>query len=225
MDFIVVFIYNYNMAKFQRKTKDERRQEIMAAAKKVFLKKGYRYATMEDIISETSLSKGGVYQYYKSTKSIMFDIMSDGNYFRYSRTEEIIKQYADTNDICEIITQAMLLKLYEKLPEKKLYVMFLSEIMYDKETEELFYKLEKEAHALISKNFIPLFENKNIFPKPLSEETKRTLSENLIPKLYSRIFNGILIVYELFNDRNIFEQNKNEVHDMIYEMIKKIMTE
>ncbi|WP_220607934.1 helix-turn-helix domain-containing protein [Methanobrevibacter oralis] len=36
----------------------------MNAALKVFLKKGYSNATMEDIINETSLSKGGFYYYF-----------------------------------------------------------------------------------------------------------------------------------------------------------------
>ena len=38
------------MPKFERKTKEERLHEIREAAKKVFLKKGYRNATMEDIV-------------------------------------------------------------------------------------------------------------------------------------------------------------------------------
>ncbi|WP_197017444.1 TetR family transcriptional regulator [Methanobrevibacter oralis] len=36
----------------------------MDAVFKVFLKKGYFNVTMEDIINETSLSKGGFYYYF-----------------------------------------------------------------------------------------------------------------------------------------------------------------
>ena len=72
------------MAKFKRKTKEERTHEIIEAAKKVFLKKGFHNTTMEDIVAATSLSKGGVYQYFKSTKAIMFAIMQEGNYFIYN---------------------------------------------------------------------------------------------------------------------------------------------
>lgn len=212
------------MAKFQRKTKNERRHEIMTAAKKVFLKKGYRYTTMEDIIALTTLSKGGVYQYYKSTKAIMFDIMSEGNYFRYSRTEDIIEKFAKTNDIYEIMTQALLAKLYEKIPEKKLYIMFLAEIMYDKETEKLYYKLEKEAHKLLAQNFISLLEKQNFPKSKLSEKAKQNLSKELLPKLYSRIFSGILIIYELLNDKKVFEEKHFELHDIIYRMLKDAIT-
>ena len=90
------------MAKFERKTKEERCKEIMEAAGSVFFDKGYRNTTMEDIIAKTSLSKGGVYQYYKSTKAIMFDIMQAGNYFRYQKTEQIIKENINNDDFYEV---------------------------------------------------------------------------------------------------------------------------
>ena len=70
--------------------------EIQEAAKKVFLEKGFRYTTMEDVVKNTTLSKGGVYQYYKTTKAILFDIMQNGNYFRYERTEKIVQESAGT---------------------------------------------------------------------------------------------------------------------------------
>lgn len=145
------------MAKFERKTKEERKTEIMDAAKKVFLSKGYRYATMEDIVAATSLSKGGVYQYYKSTKAIMFDIMQRGNYFRYRRTEELISSMPETDDIAEIITQAVMAKIFDRLPEKQLYIMFISEILYDKETEDLFFNLEEQGQSLAIQNIKSFF--------------------------------------------------------------------
>ena len=109
----------------------------MDAAKRVFIKKGYRYSTMEDVIANTSLSKGGVYQYYKNTKSIMFDIMKEGNFTRFLKTEDIIGKFSSTKDVFEVMTQIAIAKLFEGIPEKKLYIMCLSEIMNDKETEKL----------------------------------------------------------------------------------------
>ena len=202
------------MGKFQRKTKDERRHEIMDAAKRVFIKKGYRYSTMEDVIANTSLSKGGVYQYYKNTKSIMFDIMKEGNFTRFLKTEDIIGKFSSTEDVFEVMTQIAIAKLFEDIPEKKLYIMFLSEIMYDKETEKLFYKLESEGHSYLIKNLesIPQFSS------------AKAESEKKVALLYSRIFNGILIIYELLGDKNPFLENQKELHDFIYNLMKKIIS-
>ena len=43
-----------------------RKKEILDAARKVFLSKGFADTVMEDIITETSLSRGGVYYHYKN---------------------------------------------------------------------------------------------------------------------------------------------------------------
>lgn len=205
------------MPKFERKTKEERCREIREAAKKVFLKKGYRNTTMEDIVAATSLSKGGVYQYYKSTKAVMFDIMQSGNFFRHSRTQEIIKEglEAQTN-IFEIITRVLEAKLFDRVREKKLYLMFLSEMPYDKETEALHRKLEKQSFELALSAFE---ENSETVPQ-LRQMAKKFLYADML--LYSRMFIGIIMSYELFSDKKVFDSKRKEIHALFYAFIKKM---
>ena len=57
------------------KAKSERKKEILEAATKIFLKKGFEKTSMEDIIAATSLSKGGFYHYYSNTTDILHDLM------------------------------------------------------------------------------------------------------------------------------------------------------
>ena len=206
------------MAKFKRKTKEERTHEIIEAAKKVFLKKGFHSTTMEDIVAATSLSKGGVYQYFKSTKAIMFAIMQEGNYFRYRRNEEIFSSAKKIDDPYEIVTQALEAKLFDDVPEKRLYLMFLAEILYDKEYETLFWKLEKQAHKFISENLEHLFKKEPFTGKKIKYKT------NTAGQLYSRLFNGILIMYELFEDKTVFDKGKRELHDFLYSCVRKSFT-
>ena len=205
------------MAKFERKTKKERKAEIMNAAKRVFLSKGYRYATMEDVVAATSLSKGGVYQYYKGTKAIMFDIMQGGNYFRYHRTEELIAAMPKTSDIFAVVANAVMAKIFDRTPEKRLYLMFLFEILYDKETEALFFKLEEQSSALITENIKSIAERSGKADFLFDEDFTRFV----FPKLYMRILNGVLVMYELFSDKDVFENNRDEVYCLVYDIVKK----
>ncbi|MGI5066718.1 TetR/AcrR family transcriptional regulator [Treponema putidum] len=211
----MLFPYNIDMAKFKRKTKEERSHEIMEAAKKVFLKKGFHNTTMEDIVASTSLSKGGVYQYFKNTKAIMFAIMQAGNYFRYKRNEEIFSSAKKIDDPYEIVTQALEAKLFDDVPEKRLYLMFLAEILYDKEYEALFLELEAQAHKFIRENLEHLFKEGAFAGKKIKYKT------NKAERLYSRLFNGILIMYELFEDKTVFDKGKKDIHGLIYSFIKK----
>ena len=63
--------------------KNERKEQIMNAALLVLVDKGYESSRIDDIVSESGLSKGAIYWYYKSKKEIYLDLV---NYWvlRYS---------------------------------------------------------------------------------------------------------------------------------------------
>lgn len=50
--------------------KERRRLQILDAAKRVFIKKGYGAATLTDIIEETGMSRGWIYLYYPNKEEI-----------------------------------------------------------------------------------------------------------------------------------------------------------
>ncbi|MBI5954687.1 MAG: TetR/AcrR family transcriptional regulator [Chloroflexi bacterium] len=54
---------------------EERRPQIVEAAIRVFLRKGYRKATMPDVAREAGLSVGGVYWYFKGKDEIVLSIL------------------------------------------------------------------------------------------------------------------------------------------------------
>jgi AcrR family transcriptional regulator len=54
---------------------EERRPQIVDAAIRVFIRKGYRKATMPEIAAEAGLSVGGVYWYFKSKDEIIAAIL------------------------------------------------------------------------------------------------------------------------------------------------------
>lgn len=203
------------MAKFKRKTKEERQEEIQLAARELFLKKGFRNTTMEDVVKATSLSKGGVYQYYKSTKAILFDLMQRGNHFRYERTESMIRSFSNGKNMPELFTEFVMAKIFDPVPDKKLYLMFLSEILYDHDYETLFFQLEEQSLMLFIKNLhLPIEKEKEVFDF-FKEEGM----------LFFRIFNGILIMQELFSVDSVFEKNREQVRFLVHELMVRFWEE
>ncbi|PKO19038.1 MAG: hypothetical protein CVU39_00370 [Chloroflexi bacterium HGW-Chloroflexi-10] len=55
----------------------ERKAQILAAASRIFLKKGFETARMEEIAEEAGLSIGGLYWYFKSKEEVIFSLMDD----------------------------------------------------------------------------------------------------------------------------------------------------
>lgn len=56
--------------------RDERRQQILDAAARVFAQKGLDAARMEDIARDAGLSIGGLYWYYKGKQEVMADLLA-----------------------------------------------------------------------------------------------------------------------------------------------------
>jgi AcrR family transcriptional regulator len=54
--------------------KDERRQQIMDAAERVFLERGLGQATMEQIARAAGISKGGLYRFYETKDELFSNI-------------------------------------------------------------------------------------------------------------------------------------------------------
>ncbi len=54
----------------KQREKERRRQQIMVAAKRVFVKKGYGRATMESIAKEAELSAGTLYLYFRNKSEL-----------------------------------------------------------------------------------------------------------------------------------------------------------
>lgn len=61
----------YKMPKVTQEHLEKRKAEILEAAVRVFKKKGFEPTTMKDVVEESGMSRGGVYQYFSSTEEML----------------------------------------------------------------------------------------------------------------------------------------------------------
>jgi len=71
----ITFEKNYAHLPRREREKAIHRQEIFNAAIKVFAKKGYHKATLEEIAQEADFSKGAIYIYFSNKEDLLFKIM------------------------------------------------------------------------------------------------------------------------------------------------------
>ncbi len=55
--------------------KNDKIQCILESAKRVFIRKGFDETTMQDIVDECNISRGGLYRYFSSTEEIFAALM------------------------------------------------------------------------------------------------------------------------------------------------------
>ncbi|TDL75921.1 TetR/AcrR family transcriptional regulator [Peribacillus frigoritolerans] len=69
--------------------KEKKKRHILESALKAFGEKGFQLATIDDIVAESGLSKGAIYNYFKSKEEIYLQLMQ-------MRTEENIAKLKNT---------------------------------------------------------------------------------------------------------------------------------
>ncbi len=62
----------------KEREKEQRKQDIIEAAERIFFTKGFEDSTMDDIAEEAELSKGTLYLYFKSKEQLYLEIMLRG---------------------------------------------------------------------------------------------------------------------------------------------------
>ena len=203
------------MAKFQRKTVDERKDEIQRGALQTFLKKGYRNTTMEDIVASTTLSKGGVYRYFKSTKEIMLSLMHEGNILSRERLRVLFDKAGEHADVCALFSQAVIEKLFAENPLKRLYLMFVTEIVYDAEFEKEWQKLNADFYPLLREDLLEWEKS-----KPVLAADFLNLLKKLDLNFLGAYVNALLMQYELFSDKRVLRSKKDFLYGIFYDYCK-----
>ena len=61
-----------------RLSEDARKKQIMDAAIKVFVSKGFHEATTDDIMNEAQIGKGTIYQHFKNKKELFIAVVDRG---------------------------------------------------------------------------------------------------------------------------------------------------
>lgn len=194
--------------KKQRKTREERIDEIMVAAEKLFSAKGYKKTTMEDIIAETDLSKGGFYHYYGSTKEILIEMMGRGNmhYMRYDPHMQSMHSNMSVTEKADLLLEAFLEKALTVTDDKKIYAMFLFEAMYDESMWQAYLEYEKDF-------MIYMYEKLGLaLPEDLSDFY-----------FFSRMLNALLMGQHTSQEPTALSDYKETLKSMLMPFVLKLV--
>ncbi len=193
------------------KIKNKRKEEIFEAAKKVFFEKGYNNTSMEDIINETDLSKGGVYYYFKNKEDLCLNLLYETT-MKYHELAGNITYYDDDKNPIKNVCNYFTNFLIQDIEEIKIISTIYIETRHDKKLQaEINEKFNGHNvnHILhfISQDFIiedeSYLENKlvyfmDVFHSMLYykfiEDVNYSQNEELIKNMFYNIFDDINLI-------------------------------
>jgi len=182
--------------KRREEIRKKRKNEIADAAMRVFLKKGFRNTSMEDIINETSLSKGGFYYYFKSTKEILLAMMEEEILLELKEIGEKFNGFSSTRieDYVVFIIDYLINRVFRKKDENTIMTMLYGEMPYDSDYLEFFNRSQMRGVLgiiAILRHYFPDIPHNDV----------------LVPRLIflGQYLNGMALVMSAFDARESFE--------------------
>jgi AcrR family transcriptional regulator len=97
----------------KERERGRRRQQIMIAAKRVFTKKSFTKATMEDIAKEAELSPGTIYLYFKNKDELFASLSLRILHYMNIRLEHVHKQPYQKSEERISALKSALFEVYE----------------------------------------------------------------------------------------------------------------
>lgn len=167
------------------KEHNERKNEILDTAERLFHIKGYEKCAVNDILKEVGIAKGTFYYYFKSKEEVMDGIVERYKDIIVTRAEEIIQK----NNIS---------------PEEKLMNVFMSMKINDKVDSNMLDELHKAENALLHQKTLNQIVTviAPVLVKVIKEGIEKKVWNCRYPLEYMQIF---LAASLTLNDGGIFE--------------------
>jgi AcrR family transcriptional regulator len=123
----------------ERKEREKtlRRQQIQDSAEEMFLLKGFRSTTMEDIAKKAELSTGAIYQYFKNKDELYASMNLEG---LQSMTDEIEAIYKDQR----LSSGKKILKIKEAMYRNFLSYPLLLRVVFHVQLEDTLATLDRQ---------------------------------------------------------------------------------
>ena len=185
------------MARNKRLSFNERKQAIKHAAIRIFVKQGFENTTMEDLVKETGLSKGGFYHYYKNTTDILHDIMLDGIAYRNTimmKSIEDGKQWS-----IDLLADEMARKAVDSNALMPVYVELL---------------LAKKRNPQLEHTAFDTFRAHNIDAETLSVKPSNF-------ELMAFFVNAIILSAHVLNEHKLVQDNQALIKQLLLNILKQ----
>ncbi|OPZ85081.1 MAG: HTH-type transcriptional regulator TtgR [bacterium ADurb.Bin429] len=133
-----------------RKTALARREEILAAAMRLFARQGYARTTTKEIAQEAGISEGTIYRYFSSKQEILFAFSVPAI---ITPLHELLDQMADADDLT--VLRALILNRFKLWDEwRDVLRAVMSEAFFNAELVEAFYQHIARAGLNLLEAFI-----------------------------------------------------------------------
>lgn len=206
-----------------------KREQLLEAATKLILKKGYSHTSVEDITNEMGIAKGSFYTYFKSKNLLLQTIAEKKIEEMVEKQDGILENSLSFEETLKNIILVRLKFSHESMKRELVLISLIKNIeALSPENREILKKIEQINIDFIKKMLIK-------FKKELTAEEKDFPKYSELISAIIREFKVVSFFLDRGNNENIFIQDfdvviekmnnekLNEGIDFIYTCILKIL--
>lgn len=117
--------------------KQKRKKEILDSALDCFAEKGFQIATIDDIVKHSGISKGAIYNYFKSKEEIYLELMREQTEMSNARLIEKLRELKTAREKLNYLFEIYIaLDPYEE-DRRKIIIVHLEFTLYSSRSEEI----------------------------------------------------------------------------------------
>jgi AcrR family transcriptional regulator len=169
---------------------EERKDQILAAATKVFTERGFFDARMDDIVAESGLSKGALYWYFDSKDAIIVGILDRIFDWESSHLDEILEREVSAQKKLELFIETSFQDINKMEP--------LMPIFFDFWSLSVRNKTINKAIKRYYQSFIELVEP--IIDLGIEQGEFRPVNIQETAVAIGALFEGTILFYAYFTD-------------------------
>ena len=186
--------------------KINRKNQILEAAFKVFVKKGYSKTTMDDIVSVSNLSKGALYHYYDSKKELFLSLIDHWEVYTFKDFYQKNSKDKKASDILRFFGQNVIKTLENN---KRSYIAEIEFWAMSNQDKEI-----KQRSKVLYQKLLDLFEK--VVKKGIKDKEFKKLDVRKTAMTILAIFQGI-------NWFVIFDEESVSAKDYIRDSVELII--
>ncbi|QCJ42459.1 TetR/AcrR family transcriptional regulator [Bacillus sp. S3] len=133
--------------------KEKKKKEILSSALACFAKKGFQAATIDDIVEHSRISKGAIYNYFKSKDDIYLELMSSDTQESFELLTKDLSTYESASDKINYLFDVYLSQDVSNIEHRNKIIVHNEFKFYAARDTELMEKLTARRHQY----FVQLF--------------------------------------------------------------------
>ncbi|MHB1683259.1 MAG: TetR/AcrR family transcriptional regulator [Bacilli bacterium] len=158
------------MPKISKERANERRNQILDAAEKCFARGGYHQATLDDIVTESGLSKGAVYSYFPAKDEILIKLIERYWLQSTKRLQLLLSKCMDNSDRLVILMNWF---IQESNVNIRMWKIVLDAVLTSEEKDQLRSAMAQRNMSMLQmiSRIIEDGKKRGIYPDDIRTET------------------------------------------------------